>query len=127
MGELSGTSLLALGVAALWILIAAAVAVLAARRLRTANAVIASARNLATLLELAPARPLVVRPDGVLEVDARLLRGLGLDAAPRTFPELAGEERGIVAEDLEVLAGDLRMAALGGARIARQVRIAGSS
>ncbi|WP_310467251.1 PAS-domain containing protein [Sphingomonas sp.] len=127
MGELSGTSLLALGVAALWIFIAAAVAVLAARRLRTANAVIASARNLATLLDLAPARPLVVRPDGVLEVDARLLRELGLDAAPRTFPELAGEERGIVAEDLEVLAGDLRMAALGGARISRQVRIAGSS
>jgi len=127
MGELSGTSLLALGVAALWILIAAAVAVTAARRLRDAGAVIGSARNLAALLELAPARPLVVRPDGGIEVDARLLRELGLHVAPRSFPELGGEDKGIVAEDLEGLATDLRTAAVGGARIARQIRIAGSS
>ena len=70
------------------------------------------------------ARP---RPDGGLEVDTRLLRELGLDTAPRSFPDLAGDDKGILAEDLEALAADLRTAALGGARIARQVRIAGSS
>ena len=60
--------------AALWILIAAGLSVLAARRLRDASSVISAARSLQSLVELSPARPLVVRSDGGIEADARPIR-----------------------------------------------------
>src|SRR5215210_6665639 len=103
MGELSGTSLAALAIGAIWILIAAIIAVLAARRLRAADAAIRSARGLSVLLELAPARPLVVRPDGRLEIDARLLRELGVDGKPDGLAALSGDGWGFDADDLKAL------------------------
>ena len=54
---------------------------LAARRLRRAEAVIGAARSIATLLAIAPARPLIVRGDGAIEPDPILLREIGAKAA----------------------------------------------
>jgi len=46
-----------------WIVVAVTIAILAARRFRLAETVLSAARVNAALLESAPARPLVVRPD----------------------------------------------------------------
>ena len=46
----------------------------------------------ATLLELTPARPLVVRVDGRIEADAQLVRELGLKSHPSRLAELAGND-----------------------------------
>src|SRR5688500_470643 len=112
MSGLSGVSLAAIALAALWIAVAVMLSVVAARRLSRAAAVQASARPLASLLEVAPARPLLVRPDGRIEADARLLRDLGLDQAPARLADLAGDNAGIEKEDLDALIADVEAAAI---------------
>jgi signal transduction histidine kinase len=127
MGELGGSAWLVLGLAGLWLAVAAAVLAVAARRIRDANAVLASARSMATLLEVAPARPLLLRADGTIEADERLVRELGLGATPRTWAELSGSDQGLDAQDLQALREAADASALTGAAIERQVRVAGSS
>jgi signal transduction histidine kinase len=127
MGNLGGSAWLLLLIAGLWLAIAAALLVLAARRMREANSVIASARSMAVLLDVAPARPLVVRPGGSIEIDERLLRELGLDPPVRQWSDLAGDDRGFVGDDLEALESAVRGASLSGSQIEHQARIAGSS
>jgi len=126
MSELSGISLVAVALAVLWIAIAAAVSIAAARRVSRAGAVIASARSMASLLDVAPARPLLVRPDGRIEIDPRLLRELGLDHAPAKLADLAGDNKGIVKDDLEALIAEIEAAAVAGERVERKVHAAGS-
>jgi signal transduction histidine kinase len=121
------TATAALALALLWIAIAAAVSLAAARRLRSASAVLGSAQTMATLLELAPALPLLVRPDRRIEADHRLVRELGLAAVPQTLSELAGQSRGFLAEDLALLEQDIATAAASGGKVSRKVRAAGSS
>ena len=96
--------------ALLWLVIAAAVAVLAARRFQLAQQVLDAARANARLLELMPARPFLVGPDQRLEVDEQLFRNLGLKSEPKKLSELAGNYSGIVAEDLEALVADIEAA-----------------
>ena len=120
------TVIIAAALAALWILIAAATSIIAARRLRDANTVLSAARNLQTLLELSPGRPLVVRSDGSIEADARLLREIGIEHSPKELSALGGADHGLVAEDLDTLAAQLREAAASGSKIQSQVRVAGS-
>lgn len=126
MGGLASTSAIAAALAALWILIAAAIAIVAARRIREAEAVHSSARTLRNLLDLSPARPMVVRGDGSLEVEPRLARELGFETAPATLEELAGEEVGLNRADVEALAEEVQRASLSGERMQSQVRVAGS-
>src|SRR5687767_2190950 len=76
------TALCAIAVGALWILVAVALSLIAARRVARAGSVIDTARSMASLLEVAPARPLLVHPDGRIEADPRLLRELGLGKSP---------------------------------------------
>ena len=113
-------------IAALWLAIAAGLAVLAARRIRRAQAVLAATRQVAQLLDAAPTRPLLVRGDHSIEIDARLLRELGFDAAPATLAGLAGEGAGIVPEDLDRLTRELDLAALGAKPFAAMVTLAAS-
>lgn len=126
MGGLATTELIAAALAALWIFVAGAVSVVAARRLREANGVLSSARTLQTLLDLSPARPLVVRSDGSLEADPRLLREIGLDAAPSDLSGLACEDTGLVAADVNELDAKVREAMSVGGRFECQVRVVGS-
>ncbi|MGI8611621.1 MAG: ATP-binding protein [Sphingomicrobium sp.] len=126
MSELTGASLIAIALAALWILVAVALSVLAARRLARAGSVLDSARSMASLLEVAPARPLLVHPDGRIEADQNLLRELGMDRAPARLADLAGDDIGIEKADLEALLADVEAASIACERVERKVRAAGS-
>ena len=108
--------------AILWLGIAVAVALAAARRLRLAEDVLGAARAQAALLELTPARPLVVRPDEKVEGDAQLVRDLGLHSPPRRLTDLVGNDSGIMAADLEALKQDIEGARVSAGRISRKVR-----
>ena len=126
MGEVGGSSWVVLSIAGLWLAIAAALLVIAARRMRDAGALVGSARSLAALLEVAPARPLLVRADGSIDADARLTRELGLGRQPRSWDDLAGEDRGFLRADLEELRDAVEGAALSASPVQLQVRAAGS-
>ena len=107
-------------------MIAIAVSIAGARRIRDASDVLASARSLASLLEVAPARPLLVRPDGRIEADLRLVRELGIDQAPARLADLSGDNAGIDKEDLDALIADVEAAAIACERVERMVHAAGS-
>ena len=124
MGALGTTAAIAAALAALWIVIAAALSIVAARRLRDATNVISGARSLQNLLQLSPGRPLVVLPDGSIQVDERLLREIGFERAPKRLSGLAGKDRGLVADDLTELEKQVRDAAISGGKVECQVRVA---
>jgi len=126
VGALATTGFIAAALAALWILIAAALSIVAARRVRDADRVLSAARSLQTLVDLSPARPLVVRADGAIEADSRLLREIGVEAAPRSLSDLGGAESGLDRADLEALDKSIRDAAMSGTKFQSQVRLAGS-
>ena len=127
MDGLATTSVIAAALAALWILIAAILSIIAARRIRDASTVLSAARSLRNLLELSPGRPLVVRNgDGTIEADSRLLREIGIEKAPKKLSDLSGNDHGVVSEDLEVLASQVRQCAMSGDPVQCQVRVAGS-
>jgi signal transduction histidine kinase/PAS domain-containing protein len=69
---------------------------------------------------------MVVQTDGRVEVDAQLLRELGLESSPERLSELAGEENGIAADDLAALQEDIEAARVSAGRISRKVRANGS-
>jgi signal transduction histidine kinase len=126
MGVLGATTYWIVALALLWLAIAAAISFVAARRFALAQEVLGAARSNATLLELAPARPLVVRGDGRIEADVQLVRDLGLHAHPVRLTDLVGNDSGIVQEDLDALAQDVEVARVSAGRISRNVRANGS-
>ena len=95
MSALGATTIWIVALALLWLALAVAMTIVAARRFRLAEDVLGAARANATLLELAPARPLVIRPDQRLEADAQLVRELGLHQQPGRLKELIGGLAGI--------------------------------
>jgi len=112
--------------ALLWLGIAAAIAAAAARRFSLAQQVLDAAQANARLLELMPTRPLVVRGDGRVEADERLLRDLGLHKRPTALADLTGNESGLAPEDLEQLTADIQAAQASSGQLARTVRAQGS-
>jgi len=127
MDELGGSAWLALGIAGLWLAIAGALLVLALRRMREANSLVAAAKSMAALLQVAPSRPLLVRPDASVEADERLLRELGVVGSPQFLAELFGSEHGLLEDDLALLQRSIENAALSGIAVNQQVRAAGSN
>jgi signal transduction histidine kinase len=113
--------------ALLWLAVAAAMAIAAARRFRLAQQVLDAAQANARLLELMPARPLVVRGDGRLEADAQLLRDLGLDHCPSSIAELAGNASGLDPNDVQALAAEIAAAQASSGRVSRTVHAHGSA
>ena len=126
MGVAGATSVIIAALALLWMAIAGALSLLAARRFRLAQSVLDVARANARLLELTPARPLLVRADGRIEADSQLARDLGLSSNAQSLADLVGDGSGIDAEDLEGLLQDIETAKLSVGRIARKVRASGS-
>ncbi|HVF37401.1 MAG TPA: PAS-domain containing protein [Sphingomicrobium sp.] len=112
-------------IATVWVAIAAVLAILAALRLRRAQAVLGAARTMRSLLDAAPARALLLNPDGSVEADAPLVRMLGLAAPPRRLEDLAGDGAGIETEDLRQLEVELEELRLGARPLRRQLRLAG--
>jgi PAS domain-containing protein len=117
----------AVGLALLWLGIAATIAVVSARRFRLAQQVLNAAQANARLIELMPARPLVVRPDQRIEVDAQLMRDLGLENRPAKLADLSTDEAGIDTDDLAALAAEIEVAQASAGRVSRTVRASGSS
>ena len=114
------------GLALLWLLIAAIISIIAARRFALAQEVLDVARANAALLELTPARPLVIRSDGRIEVDAQLVRDLGLRHHPKNLEGLVGSENGLAPDDFAALKEDIETARVSAGRISRRVRALGS-
>ena len=112
--------------AAFWVAIAAALMILASRRISRANALLGGARSVASLLRSVPARPLIIRPDGAVESDTLLQRDLGLAAMPAHLDDLSSDGQGLDPADLDLLKADVQASAISGTAIARQVKIAGS-
>ena len=123
----SGLGFAALAIVIAWVAIAVAMSLLAARRMARAAEVQAAARTLAGLLAAAPARPLLVHPDGRIEADEQLLRELGLETVPERLEQLAADGRGLESADLFALIEAVEAGAMSAGKIARSVRIAGSS
>src|SRR3954453_15378773 len=126
MSATGATTFWIAGLALLWLGIAAAIAFVAARRFGLAQQVLAAAQSNATLLDLTPARPLVVRADGRIEADAQLVRELGLKSHPSRLTDLAGNDSGLLPDDLEGLMGGVEAARVSAGRISRKVRANGS-
>src|SRR6478672_4322143 len=110
MGAFSVGSLAVAALALLWLVLAAAIAILAARRYRLAQGVLDIARANAQLLEFMPSRPLLVRADGRIEADDRLVRELGLEGPAAILSDLSVAGSGIAAEDLKKLGAMIEMA-----------------
>lgn len=121
-----GVAALALGLAALWVPIAAVLSIMASRRMKRATEVLVSARSLSALLAAAPARPLMVLESGLIDADERLMREIGLESGASRIEDLAQEGHGLAPDDLQALIGAVRASAISGERIERSVRIAGS-
>ncbi|HWC56458.1 MAG TPA: ATP-binding protein, partial [Sphingomicrobium sp.] len=117
----------AAALAAVWILVAAALSLVAARRLQAANQVLDAARANAALLQISPARPLIVRADGTVEADRQLVRDLGLKGPLRNLVELHCNDSGILDEDLTELMTRIEVARASATNVAGKVRVAGSS
>ncbi|GAA4717961.1 sensor histidine kinase [Sphingomonas lutea] len=107
--------------ALLWLAIGVAIAVVAARRFHLAERVLGAARSSSTLLDLNPARPLLVRPDGKIEIDAQLQRDLGLAGSADRFEDLASSASGIARADLDDLRASLDSARLSGGRVSCRI------
>ncbi len=120
--EVAGVIIVA---AALWVALGVAIAIIAARRLRRAQAVLGAARTMRSLLDAAPARALLVHPSGRVEADAQLLRELGFASPPERLEQLAGDNAGFDREDLAVFTLLLEEVRLGGAPVRKQMRLAG--
>ena len=124
---LQGTVWIIAALGLLWLGLAAAIAVVAARRFRLAESVLDAARSNASLLEVVPARPLLVLPDDRVEADPQLLRDLGLHSEPHRLVELVGNDSGIAPDDLVALKEDIETARISAGKVARKVRANGSA
>ena len=127
MAGIATTSVIATALAAFWILVAAALSLMATRRLRLARSILKSARVNAALIEISPARPLIVRSDGRIEINSHLMRELGLKAAPKMLSELHANDSGLELEDLSELTAEIETARASASKVAAKVRVAGSS
>ena len=112
-------------IAALWVAFAAALAILAARRIRRAQSVLGASRTMRSLLDAAPARAMLINVDGSVDADTRLVQELGLPGAPKRLEDLGGSDSGLDRDDLSSLIEALGDVRLGGASLRRQLRLAG--
>jgi signal transduction histidine kinase len=126
MGATSEAGVIIAALALLWVGIAVALSLLAARRYRLAERVLGAAQAHAMLLEISPARPLLVRADGRVEADRNLVRELGLISPPKMLADLHGTDSGIVADDFAALTSELDTARASASRVAAKVRVAGT-
>ncbi len=111
--------------AALWVVFAAALAILAARRIRRAQSVLGAARTMRSLLDAAPARAMIIHADGTVDADARLVQELGLSKIPQRIEAMTGNGEGFEPDDLSSLIESLADVRLGAAPLRRQLRLAG--
>ncbi|PLK26275.1 PAS domain-containing sensor histidine kinase [Novosphingobium sp. TH158] len=101
---LNPTALVLIGLLlAAWTLAAAWAVLAARRRLKRAEAGQRGARRLAKMVEESPAIPLLVRTDGRIEAAPKLASWLGIDAVPQFLTELSQDGAGLTTETLQAL------------------------
>ena len=124
-----GTGAAVLAGVVLFALIAGGVVLLfqALRMRGEARGAVADHARLEAMLRGAPAVPMIVRPDGRLQMPARMADWFGLPATPRFLAEITGETRGLSAEDAAALAADITATQRSGRSFVRAVRPQGSS
>ncbi|MEP3051193.1 MAG: PAS-domain containing protein [Erythrobacter sp.] len=94
---------------AAWTVGAATLMVRASRQARRSTALQTSLRRMQTMLEVAPAIPILVRVDGRIEAPDRLARWLGLEKMPAFLSELdGGEGQGLSQDQLAELSEAVR-------------------
>ncbi len=119
-------------VLALWLVLALSALVRGVGMQRRAAFASAQASRLSTLLDSAPALPMLVRPDFRIEAPERLAQWLGLQSLPRYFDDLApgggggSGSSGLSPEQFVALRRDLVGAQKGGKTFTRPLRPAGS-
>ena len=121
MGALSATDAIIAALALLWIAIAIAVSYLALRRFQIAQQVLDIARANATLLEISPARPMLVRSDGRIEANRAQPRTRARLRAQKSF-RLHGPDFGLLSEDVTALRSQIEAASASASRIEAKVR-----
>ena len=94
---------------------------------RTAEFSTNQADRLASLLESAPALPLMVKNDGRIEAPERLSDWLGLSKMPNFLTDLAGHNIGLTDEDTTALVRDVLAVQKTGRSFTRALRAQGSS
>jgi signal transduction histidine kinase len=85
------------------------------------------ADRLATLLESAPALPMVVRVDGRVESHDRLSDWLGLQRIPNFLSDLSAQDAGLSRDDADMLVKDVSATQRTGRAFARFIKAQGSS
>jgi signal transduction histidine kinase len=126
MGAWGATSLAIAGLALLWLGLGVAIAVIAARRFSLAQQFLGTARTNARLLEVMPARPMLVGADNRIEIDGRLARELGLKVPLKKLDDLAQDEHGISPEDFAVLRESIETARASAGQVLCRVRTLGT-
>ncbi len=124
----AATAALVATVLALWLFAAIAATIAGLRRSAAARAAEERARRLAALLEAAPAIPLFVRADGMLEPSERVADRLGLSRAPAALVDLGGaSDGGLGADDVAALVQEVAASQRSGGSFVRTVAVAGSA
>ena len=95
-------------VLAAWTVAAAALVWRSQAKVRRAKALQTSLRRMQSLLDGAPAIPMLVRVDGRIEAPERLARWLGLAQMPQYLSELARDD-GLTASQIEELSEKVRL------------------
>jgi signal transduction histidine kinase len=94
---------------------------------RKAEFATSQADRLASLLDSAPALPLMVRNDGRIEAPSRLADWLGLAKVPNFLTDLTGNQTGLTTEDSAALARDVSAVQKTGRNFSRALRAQGSA
>src|SRR4029079_3993856 len=124
-GAASATSLAIGALALLWLGLSVGLALARARGVGLGPRILDTARANARLLEVTPARPLVVFPDGRIEADERMVRERGLEGARGKLDQLARDGEGVVAEDLDKLRASVEAARASATAVSCTVRTNG--
>lgn len=106
---LSQSALVLVGVLlAAWTVAAGWVILVARAKERKVENLQRNARRLARMVDESPALPLLVRADGKVEAPQRLAHWLGLENLPQFLSEFDAGDKGLTAEQLAELTGNVR-------------------
>jgi signal transduction histidine kinase len=112
---------------AVWLILAVWAIVSGLAMRRAARQSRGQTSRLASLLQSAPAIPVLVRGDGRIEAPDRLAGWLGRQNVPAFLSELVAEDGGLEPEHAQALAAEMKAAQRGGKSFVLPVRALGSS
>ncbi len=112
---------------AIWLIGAAWALVTGLQMRKAAQDAAREVERLRRLIETAPALPMIVRPDGRVEMSDRLGGWLGMTRLPNFVADFVGVDTGLSAHDTDALSRDIAAAHKGARAFVRSVSPQGSS